>query len=196
MAVERVDCITGRIKEGRIIVSGSQYTRRFIQSFQACIAVCSAIEENDREVAMRYHDSRKLWIVSRGMNRTKLAIFGESAAGQKSMRLVSGGNLEFYFHIRERRDEAEVVSYRVSITNLPSNCNEIISLRYDRSEGQPGGDGWDDELQDNPKHPWSHLHINFTASHDACECRLPTGPIKPVLLLRAFDHWYRSRFTV
>lgn len=170
------------------------YARRYIQSIQACISTCSSIHKDDQRVATRNDVSRKLWIVGRGINRSGLAVFGEDPATTKSMRLVSGGELDLFINILEGRDGHEIVSYRIAVTHLPANPNDIQSLRYDRSEGRPNNDGWDDAIQDNPKHPWAHLHINFTGPGEANACRMPTGKIEPLLFLRAFDHWYCSQF--
>jgi len=170
------------------------YARRYVQSIQACISSCSAIDNADRRVATRNVASSELWIVGRGVNRAGLPVFGEDPASSKSMQLVSGGELELFIYIREKHAGHEVVSYRIAITSLPPNPNDIQSFRYDRSEGRPTNDGWDEEIQDNPKHPWAHMHINFTADN-ANACRMPTGNIEPLLLLRTFDHWYCSQFT-
>lgn len=88
----------------------------------------------------------------------------------------------------------EVVAYRVALFDLPSNDNRIESLRFDQSEGRPGWHGWDDVIDDNPEHPWAHMHINFHLTPDANDFRMPTGRVCPILLLLTIDHWYLRTF--
>ncbi len=104
-----------------------------------------------------------------------------------------GGQIEFYLCLRQpdKSSEAEIVRYRLAFLDLPENPNKIGSLRYDYSTGQGHGSGWDEELGDNPEHPQAHVHINFIGDDStANNCRMPTGQVCPILILRAFDYWY------
>lgn len=168
--------------------------KRFVQMFSACVSTCATLDPEDRVVATRHDISRRVWIIGRGLNHDRSSLFLDDPSARRPIQLIRGGEVTLYVSIRETGNQAVIASYRFGIINLPDNSNDIKSLRYDRSEGHPSGIGWVDELDDNPHHPWGHLHVNFASSQDANDLRLPTGNLNPILLLRAFDHWYWSRF--
>ena len=173
-------------------MSSRDSATRFVQMIAACVSRCETFDPEDRVVATRHDQTRRVWIIGRGLNHDQGSLFSGNPIAQRPIKLISGGTVALYISIRERKSQAEIVSYRLAITNLPNNPNDIRSLRYDRSEGHPSGIGWDDDLNDNPHHPWAHLHVNFTNTQDANGLRLPTGNLHPILLMRAFDHWYWS----
>ena len=109
------------------------------------------------------------------------------------LEFIEGGRLELYVRVRSLgADTLEIVSYRITLFDLPDNVNGVKTLRFDRPEGKPGREGWDNDLNDNPQHPWSHLHVNF---HDrGNEFRMPTADVNPLLVIRSIDHWYYRTF--
>jgi hypothetical protein len=124
-------------------------------------------------------------------------LFESQPDAQRSFDLARGGQLDVFLKVRRsRKGVAEVASYRIAIRGLPTpNENHVSSLRYDKSQGQPRR-GWDDELGDNPQHPWRHLHLNFDASQAANVLRLPTGEVDPIVILASFDYWYCATYEV
>ena len=170
----------------------------YVQRFEAAVSQCSCIMPSDRNnIPTHFDDKRNVCIIVRGFD-SRIGLFENNPITTKPFELVFGGNLTVYVRIRNIRtsgtSELEICSYRFCVRDLKGNCNGITSFRYDKPEGQPRDSNWDKELGDNPLHPWAHLHINFDQDANANECRLPTGPICPILLLRAFNHWYRKTF--
>ncbi len=165
--------------------------KSFIQMLQARVGGFRSLSQDDRNVPAKQEKPGK-WIIHRGSNADKL--FAENPQAQEPLSLVNGGTLELYLRIARKDEHTEIVSYRIAVQKLPANDNEIVSLRYDKSAGKPGGHGWEDDLDDNPEHPWAHLHVNFDRTLTANNCRLPTGEVSPIVLLAAFDHWYFATF--
>lgn len=168
----------------------------YIQLLQARVGQCASIEPDDRVVPAKPDPKRDVWIIRRGRTFSGDQLFENDNQAQQPFQLVQGGRLEFYVRIRERRPgpSMEVVAYRIALFDLPENDNRIESLRFDQSEGQPRRGGWDEEIGDNPEHPWAHMHLNFHLTPDANDCRMPTGRVCPILLLRTIDHWYFTTF--
>jgi len=164
----------------------------YIQMLQAAIAQCSAIEdESERFISRDFDEDRKRWILQRS---SEYAPLPEDNLAGTPIPLAGGGLLEIFVRIRALPDKkARIISYRIGMIELPKNPNDLLAFRYDRSEGKPGGRGWDDDLNDNPEHPWGHLHVNYTAP-GANELRLPTGDLCPVVLIRSMMYWYTGRF--
>ncbi len=172
-------------------------TREYVQRFMASLLCCEAIPSEDRaKVLSKPVHGQNDWLIARGTYRNSL-LAEEDPVVAEPFELINGGRLALKVRLREigqgRSQRVDVVAYEFSILGLPQNPNGLQCLRYDKPEGQPRGDGWDDDLGDNPHHPWAHLHINFApepADLKANELRLPTGSVCPALLLRAFDYWY------
>jgi hypothetical protein len=167
----------------------------YIQLLQARVGQCSSIDSNDRILPVTRDSRGTACIVRRGSRLQRDDLFANDRRAAVPFRLARGGELEVYLRLRPRaKDLVEVVAYRLALVALPSNPNGIDCLRFDRSEGKPGGEGWDEDLGDNPHHPWAHLHVNFASAVDANACRMPTGSVCPIVVLRAFDHWYYQSF--
>jgi hypothetical protein len=167
----------------------------YAQLFQSRIGACVSIVCGDRDIAVRRDKERKVLILARGPVARTAAVSYKDDIAFRPMELIRGGTLEIFVRVRERRGrESELVAYRIGLFGLPENQNRVATLRYDYPEGKPGGDGWEEDLQDNPQHPWAHLHFNFDSSPIANNLRLPTGKICPITVLCAFDFWYWSTF--
>ena len=166
--------------------------QQFVQLLAARVGQCASIDPEDRTIPVKYDVGRSVWVFRRG---SEDPLFQDDEKSRNPLALIQGGRIELYIRIRELKQRtAEVVAYRLAFFNLPGNANQITSLRYDQGQGYPKGQGWDDVLADNPEHPHAHLHMNFHSSEETNHCRLPTGPVCPILLLRSFDHWYYSTF--
>lgn len=172
--------------------------RQYVSMLKAHVAQCACIAPEERtRVPARPSEDGNLWIVVRGL-RGLGELFMDDPDVAAPFQLTFGGAMELEVRIRERRvgnrARAEVAAYRFLVQDLPDNPNSLRCFRYDKSEGQPRGVGWENELGDNPQHPWAHLHVNFAATSEANHCRMPTAPVCPLLLLRAFDYWYCTTF--
>lgn len=170
------------------------YTARgFIQLLRARIGTCSSIEPDDRDVPVRHDASKKIWWVSRGEAGDSVpSLFEDDEIANAPFRLVRGGQISLYIRMREQQDRTlEILSYRID-SRLPDNETGVTSLRFESDNRGRKGAGWDEELQDNPEHPLNHLHLNYLKGVGANTCRMPTGEICPIILLRAVDYWYVS----
>ena len=171
--------------------------REYVQRLKANISRCASIVPDDRvTVPSRFDEDRRTWIIVRGFDAPQ-ELFAIDPVVSHPFELIEGGCVKVEVRVREVRRNglrvAEVASYQLTFLEIPENRNNIQCLRYDQPAGQPRGAGWDEDLQDNPCHPRAHLHVNFLPPGDN-NCRMPTGPICPILLLRAFDHWYYTTF--
>ncbi len=170
--------------------------RAYIQLLNARIGHCKSILPEDRAIPTKSDSKQRVWILRRGGIGKEDPLFDDELA-QQPLILLKGGRIEFYLRLRllaRKQHQVEIASYRVAFFGLPNNSNHIRSFRYDQSEGQPRDEGWDDDIGDNPMHPWAHLHVNFAENSHSNDFRLPTGPICPILLMCAFDRWYCSNF--
>jgi len=167
--------------------------RQYVNQLKASVSRCASIAPKDRlTVPARFDETGHTWVVVRGFDGSE-ELFGNDPAVPCPFELINGGKMRLSVQIREtgktRRPTVEVVSYRLLWVDIPNNPNDIESLRYDKPESQRRGAGWDEDLQDNPQHPHAHVHLNFLPP-GANDCRMPTASVCPILLLRAFDHWY------
>jgi len=172
--------------------------REYAERLVACLGCCASIDPQQRTTLPHKFDERRgAWILTRGFDAFS-EIFQNDPEVSNPYELIYGGQLKLEVRVREsgtrRRPAVDVAAYQLSILGLSENPNGLECLRFDKTQGQPRGDGWDDDLGDNPQHPWSHLHINFVAREGANDCRIPVGPVCPILLISAFDHWYCSTF--
>lgn len=167
----------------------------YVQLLHASVGRCASIDPEDRVLPSKRDATGAIWVFRRDGSSSVNQLFANDNQANQPFQLVKGGRLEFYVRIRKRPGpRMEVVAYRVALLDLPENDNRIESMRFDRSDGKPGGDGWDDEICDNPQHPWAHMHINFHLTLGSNDCRMPTGRVCPILLLRTIDHWYYTTF--
>jgi hypothetical protein len=166
---------------------------QFVQLLTARIGACSSIELGDRIVPVKHDPSKKVWIVLRGEARAGVrSLFEDDEKANVPFRLVKGGEISLYIRIREQPNKRiEILSYRID-SRLPDNVTGVTSLRFENDDSGRRGSGWDEDLQDNPEHPLNHLHLNYLQGADANMCRMPTGEICPIVLLRAVDYWYLS----
>ena len=172
--------------------------REYVERLLTHLRCCASIEPEQRtSLPHRFDEKGNAWIVVRGFDAFK-ELFQDDSEVANPFELIHGGQLRLQVRVRELartgKRLTEITAYCLSILDLSSNPNNVQCLRFDKPEGQPRGDGWEQELGDNPRHPWAHLHVNFVAGIAANDCRLPTGPLCPILLLRAFDYWYCSTF--
>ena len=169
----------------------------YVQLLLARVQRLGSLPREDKKLPVVQADGGKIWIVKRSEIDAPYELFENEPTAHTAFQLRGGGQLDLFLRIRKNGDGlAEVASYRIVVRQLPpTNDNSITSLRYDKSQGQPRRD-WDDELNDNPQHPWRHLHLNFDASQAANELRLPTGEVDPIILLASFDHWYCNAYHV
>lgn len=174
--------------------------REYVQRLIAAISKCACIDPNDRSILpARYDASRTKCLIVRGFD-VPGTIFANDSSACSPFALVHGGILRFRARVREIRNRpAREVAvegyYRFQVDDLDTsgNPNQVGCFRYDRPEGQPRGDGWEHDLGDNPQHPHAHLHINYLTP-GANDLRMPTGPVSPLLLFRAFDYWYNNTY--
>jgi len=171
-------------------------TRGYAQQLVVTIGKCASIARPDRDdVPRRPIADGSTWVIARGFTERELASWPDAAV--PPFRLIYGGVLHLYLRMRQvgtrSRPEVEIDAYRIKVENLADNPNGIGALRYDKTPGLTRGQGWDDDLQDNPQHPLCHLHLNYRV-RGANDLRLPTGHVSPLLLLAAFDHWYYSTY--
>jgi hypothetical protein len=168
----------------------------YVQLLRARVERLRSLARKDKTLSVAQAAGGKMWIVKRSETENASELFANDPTAQTAFHLTSGGHLDLFVRIREDGARlAEIVSYRIAVRQLPANDNSIASLRYDKSEGQPRRD-WDDQVNDNPQHPWRHLHLNFDASQAANDLRLPTGEMDPILFLVSFDHWYCNTYGV
>ncbi len=168
----------------------------YLQQLVATIGGCKSIERADREdVPRRALDDGITWLVARGFTESEVTSWPDVAA--PPFHLIGGGMLHLYMRIRQTgtrsSPQVEIDAYIIKLEGLAENPNGIHAFRYDKTAGLPKGEGWNDDLQDNPLHPHCHLHLNYDAT-DANDLRLPTGSVSPILLVAAFDHWYHSTY--
>jgi hypothetical protein len=168
----------------------------FIQLFKARVGACASIEPDHRAVSIKSGAAKKVWVIRRSAGEeNEGSLFADDSQAQEPIQLVHGGQIELDIVIQEYMDRTiELVSYRIAFEGIPDNANGIGSMRFELDCIGRGGDGWDEDLLDNPEHPLSHFHMNYLAGNGANDCRLPAGPICPIVLLRSFDFWYRSCF--
>ncbi len=166
--------------------------RHYMDLLKAAVARCSAIDPEDRLTlpVKRFHGRTDDWVAVRGTDREG-SLFGNDPKAGVPFQLLDGGSLAIWVRVRTSGSGVKVVAYSFALQSLSTNPNGLDCLRYDMPEGQPRGLGWDAELKDNPQHPHAHLHLNFMEP-DGNDLRLPTGPVCPLLFLRAFDYWYCS----
>jgi hypothetical protein len=177
-----------------MIVEGT--IQSYIHRLVATVGKCSSIEPQDRADMHRQPlADGTTWLVGRGSPDARIRSWPDAAT--RPFGLIHGGVVHLYLRIRQVRirskSAVEVEAYQIRIEDLAKNPNALVALRYDKTAGLPKGQGWDDDLQDNPNHPYCHLHLNYTTP-DANDLRLPTGHVSPLLLLAAFDHWYCSTY--
>ena len=169
----------------------------YLRLLEERVAGLRSLARGDRSLPIVPARSGEAWLVRRSDSYGDPGLFGNSPVAHKSFALAKGGDLDLFLRVRKNGEgRAEVASYRIAVHRLPSNGNNLVCLRFDKSQGQPRRDGWDEVLGDNPQHPWGHLHLNFDASQAANDLRLPTGEVDPIILLASFDHWYCSAYDV
>jgi hypothetical protein len=135
-------------------------------------------------------------LFSRGLPRQSGKGYQWEALAYSPFTLQGGCRIEFFLQIQAVQGSVEVKAYHIAFLDIPENENGIRSLRFDLPGHEGKGNGWDDDLRDNPEHPKSHLHINFDSTAEANDLRLAMGSICPLTLLRSFDHWYCKAFGV
>jgi hypothetical protein len=180
--------------------SDPQNAREYVQRLIAAISKCACIDTNDRSVPTRSDEGHTEYFIVRGFDVPGKMFANDLSAGSP-FTLVRGGKLKFRAHIREIHNraatEVQVVvqgySFQVDGLDTDGNPNRVGCFRYDRPAGQPRGDGWENDLGDNPRHPHAHLHINYLTL-GANDLRMPTGFVPPLLLFKAFDHWYYNMY--
>jgi hypothetical protein len=168
--------------------------RGYVQQLVVTIGKCASIARADRDdVPRRSVADGSTWVIARGFMEGELASWPDAAV--PPFHLIYGGVLHLYMRIRQvgtkSHPTVEIDAYRIKVEDLAENPNGIGALRYDKTQGMPQFEGWDDDLKDNPHHPHCHLHLNYREL-GANDLRLPTGPVSPVLLVATFDHWYYS----
>jgi hypothetical protein len=176
-------------------VNSNYSAREFVQLLRARLYACESITLSDRDISAKPNPAKKLWVIRRSAGESPGSLFDDDTQAQTSMELVEGGIAELDIIIRETKARTiELSSYRIAFEELPPNPSGMNSIRFELDCLGRRGDGWDEELLDNPEHPLSHFHINYLAGNGANDCRLPAGPLCPILLLRSFDYWYCSCF--
>jgi hypothetical protein len=167
----------------------------YIQLLEARLGACASVAPEERRVAVRHDVNRNTWLIRRAPEPAEeKSLFGDTLAFQP-IPLLRGGAIELFVRLRQpQKGHVEIAHYRIAFLNLPINDNGVHTLRYDQSVGQPHNDGWDNDLMDNPEHPWAHLHVNFAHTQAANALRLLTSHICPILLLRNFNHWYYDTY--
>ena len=179
-------------------MSTASNAREYAKRLVACLGRCASIDPQQRTMLPRKFDERKsTWILTRGFSAFS-EIFQNDPEVGNPYELIHGGLLKLEVRVRDTGTKQspafDVAAYQLSILDLGDNPNDLRCFRFDKPQSQRRGDGWDDELDDNPQHPKSHLHINFTASEAANNCRIPVAPVCHILLFSAFDYWYCSTF--
>ncbi|GEM_PF-4509199 len=173
----------------------------YAQRLQAAIAQCQSIEVGERAIPTREDRPGTLVLCRGGIDEAGVSnsLFPGDERAARPLNLVNGGAISLYVRLRlaGKTGGCRVASSKITCMGLPpGNPNKMQSFRYDQPEGQPRGDGWEVQLNDNPEHPWRHLHINFDLPHPANELRMPLGPVCPILLLHTFNYWYCRTFSV
>jgi len=171
--------------------------KAFIQLLHARLQACSSVVPDDRRIAIKHSNDENVWLLQRSSpNRAgEGSLFESDDLALTRIKLRGGAEIELFIRVRQTgRGQYEVAHYRIAFFNLPENPNRVRELRYDQSQGMPAGSGWDEDLEDNPEHPWAHLHVNFLDHADANALWLVTGPVCPIVLLRNLNHWYYETF--
>ena len=171
-----------------MIVPGT--CKSYIQRLNSLIWNCGVIAPDDRDlpVPAKRVDGLKeeTWVIGRGDEYFRAT--GDENGGQPYFLVVHGGMhifIRIKRHARQPAENIEVVAYSIKFMGLSQNDNRIESLRFDRSAGKPALN-WDDELQENIEHPWSHLHVNFHHSENANNLRVATAFVCPIIVIANF----------
>ena len=166
----------------------------YIQQVKMCIAQCGVMDPAEREISHRRDETGAVWLIGRGNEIDQSGLFDAGAQPVHPFPLTKGGRIHLYIRIRSagttNQPSTRIANYRLRFLDIQDNENEIRSIRYDGDEGLPKSEGWDEDLQDNPHHPRFHAHVGFHNSPEANNLRLPTGFVNPILVIKAFDHWY------
>ncbi len=166
----------------------------YIELLRTQVALCSSL--NDYEVTLPYKQANEqLFIICRSRSDVDNTLFKESPEAGTPIDLSRNGQVDLYLRLhRLDKNKIEIQNYRLAAFGIPDNDNKISSIRYDYTsniDAESKKPTWDDDLGDNPQHPMSHLHINFKQENN---CRFAVGQVSPILVLRAFDHWYYETF--
>ncbi|MCY2992408.1 MAG: hypothetical protein NTY19_31690 [Planctomycetota bacterium] len=171
--------------------------KNYLQLLGACVLGLRSLAPGRRTLQIVRSQKSESWLVKRSDTYDAPGLLAGCPAAHAPFELAKGGRLDLFLRLRTNdKGLAEIATYRLAVRQIPPNINNIVSLRLDKKEGQPRGDGWDPKLGDNPQHPWAHLHLNFDKSDRANELRIPTGEVEPIVLLMSFDHWYCNTFDV
>lgn len=166
----------------------------YLQVVRSQLRLCKSIRTEDQEISRKPFKSGLFF--NRGTSKLSTTMFASDPLALSPIPLKVGGRIELFLQAQLAGTGVKVMAYRIAFLEIPRNDNSISSLRFDLPGSAPSGIGWDNDLHDNPKHPKSHLHINFDGSTGANELRLAVGPVCPLALLRSFDHWYCKAFCV
>ena len=167
--------------------------RAYVQLLNTRVSRLAAFGDADLHIPAIEVKGTGSWIAGRG-GEVHGALLKHDPRSQVPLSLRRGGTLETFLRVEPfNRYQLHVVSYRIAIMDLPDNVYGLKSFRYDWRLRPTHDPETDPVLHDNPQHPHAHVHINFLHPGDK-DCRLPTGPICPILLLCAFDHWYCRTF--
>jgi hypothetical protein len=166
----------------------------YIELLRTHILSCYSIEENDANLPYKLANEQ-ICIICRSRSDVDTNLFKDTPEAGTSIDLNRDGQADLYIRIRKYgRYQIEIQKYRLAIFGIPDNNNRILSMRYDYTGNIHEEQiklAWDNELNDNPQHPMSHLHVNFLLDNN---CRLAVGQVSPILALKAFDHWYYETF--
>ena len=169
----------------------------YVHLLRARASGCEAIEPGDRTIPALRSERDDGFTIGRGAEGARKLIEHDATA-ENPLKLVHGGEMQLFVRIRPHdKFSVEVTTYRVALYGLPDNCYNLKSLRYDW-EAKPArelrkANGWDEQVEDNPEHPLAHLHLNYLPPGDR-NCRLPTSPVCPILLICALNYWYCRTF--
>jgi len=130
---------------------------------------------------------KEIFCIGRGLDENEIKIFQDKKLASDPLLIKEGG--EFKFFIRMNTSDLNLFEkYSFRFIGLTKSKNGIHSLRFDKDLNTLRGcSDWDDDMQDAPSHPVHHLHINF---EDDNQMRLPTGDIKPLMIIASIDYWY------
>jgi len=167
----------------------------FIKKFEHALNRCQIfISSGNIHFAVQQAKSKKdkdkeIFYIGRGLDENEIKNFQDKKLASDPLLIEKGGEFKFLIKIiASQPNPPTIEKYSFRFIGLTKSKNGIHSLRFDKDLSVPRRrSDWDDDMKDAPSHPVHHLHINF---EDDNQMRLPTGDIKPLMIIASIDYWY------
>ena len=165
----------------------NDFIKKFENALNRCQIFISSGNIRSAVQQIKPKKDKEIFYIGRGLDENEIKIFQDKKLASDPLLIKEGG--EFKFFIRMNTSDLNLFEkYSFRFIGLTKSKNGIHSLRFDKDLNTLRGcSDWDDDMQDAPSHPVHHLHINF---EDDNQMRLPTGDIKPLMIIASIDYWY------